>query len=85
MSTVSLGRTSLNCLSFRGVLPKASFHIRASPDQLQVDPGDCKAVRNDAVSGVQLPTMDEDEPAWLSFVIARYLDEERLPGMVNLC
>lgn len=42
----------------------------------QVDPGDCKAVRNDAVSGVQLPTMDEDEPAWLSFVIARYLDEE---------
>lgn len=53
--------------------------------QLQVDPGDCKAVRNDAVSGVQLPTMDEDEPAWLSFVIARYLDEERLPGMVNLC
>ena len=33
MSTVSLGRTSLNCLSFRGVLPKASFHIWASPNQ----------------------------------------------------
>ena len=41
-----------------------------------MDPGDCKAVRQDAVTGVQLPHMDEDEPAWLSFVIARYLDEE---------
>lgn len=25
-----------------------------------VDPGDCKAVRSNAVNGVQLPTMDEE-------------------------
>ncbi|CAK9087066.1 Hypothetical protein SCF082_LOCUS41186 [Durusdinium trenchii] len=48
-----------------------------------VDPGDCKAVRNTAVGGVQLPVMDEDEPAWLSFVIARYLDEEWLEQPVH--
>ena len=40
-----------------------------------MDPGDCKAVRADAVTGVLLPDMDADEPAWLSFVISRYLDE----------
>eukprot|EP00440_Ansanella_granifera_P007895 gb/GFBE01008541.1/.p1 GENE.gb/GFBE01008541.1/~~gb/GFBE01008541.1/.p1 ORF type:complete len:215 (+),score=31.68 gb/GFBE01008541.1/:1-645(+) len=30
----------------------------------------------DSVSGVILPKMDRDEPAWLSFVLSRYLDEE---------
>lgn len=43
-----------------------------------VDPGNCKDVRSNAVNGVRLPVMDEDEPAWLSFVIARYLDEDRM-------
>ena len=42
-----------------------------------MDPGNCKEVRSNAVNGVRLPVMDEDEPAWLSFVIARYLDEDR--------
>eukprot|EP00419_Tripos_fusus_P066881 CAMPEP_0172932848 /NCGR_PEP_ID=MMETSP1075-20121228/220205_1 /TAXON_ID=2916 /ORGANISM="Ceratium fusus, Strain PA161109" /LENGTH=182 /DNA_ID=CAMNT_0013794181 /DNA_START=296 /DNA_END=844 /DNA_ORIENTATION=- len=40
------------------------------------DPGDCKAVRSEAVSGVVLPPMEEDDPGWLSFMIARYLDDE---------
>ena len=43
-----------------------------------MDPGNCKDVRSNAVNGVRLPVMDEDEPAWLSFVIARYLDEDRM-------
>eukprot|EP00930_Biecheleria_cincta_P000867 TRINITY_DN10205_c0_g1_i1.p1 TRINITY_DN10205_c0_g1~~TRINITY_DN10205_c0_g1_i1.p1 ORF type:complete len:252 (+),score=28.71 TRINITY_DN10205_c0_g1_i1:46-801(+) len=30
----------------------------------------------DAISGVILPAMAADDPAWLSFVITRYLDEE---------
>ena len=46
-----------------------------------MDPGDCKGVRANAVSGVVLPEMDADEPAWLSFVISRYLDEAgKVPG-----
>ena len=32
-------------------------------------------MRSNAVNGVVLPDMDADEPAWLSFVISRYLDE----------
>eukprot|EP00438_Fugacium_kawagutii_P000174 Skav214252 [mRNA] locus=scaffold2045:394347:396954:- [translate_table: standard] len=63
------------CFGTAWVTPAPGLR-RAVQRCAQVDPGDCKAVRADAVSGVQLPHMDEDEPAWLSFVIARYLDEE---------
>merc|ERR1719401_2244108 len=49
----------------------------------EVNPADCKGVRNEAIDGVQLPAMDEDEPAWLAFVIARYLDEEWIEQPVH--
>lgn len=54
-----------------GITRTASAMRRAG-----VDPGDCKAVRSEAVSGVVLPPMEEDDPGWLSFMIARYLDDE---------
>eukprot|EP00931_Biecheleriopsis_adriatica_P055124 TRINITY_DN32520_c0_g1_i3.p1 TRINITY_DN32520_c0_g1~~TRINITY_DN32520_c0_g1_i3.p1 ORF type:complete len:213 (-),score=39.42 TRINITY_DN32520_c0_g1_i3:52-690(-) len=37
----------------------------------------------DSTSGVILPAMHRDEPAWLSFVISRYLDEEWLEQPVH--
>jgi len=48
----------------------------ASGRSAAADPADCAGVRNDATTGVMLPPMDSDEPAWLAFVISRYLDEE---------
>mmetsp|Transcript_99115 Transcript_99115/g.309149 ORF Transcript_99115/g.309149 Transcript_99115/m.309149 type:complete len:192 (-) Transcript_99115:45-620(-) len=47
------------------------------------DPSDCAGVRGESLSGVVLPPMDSDEPAWLSFVIARYLDEEWIEQPVH--
>lgn len=38
---------------------------------------------NDAVTGVQLPPMAFDEPAWLGFMIARYLDDEWIEQEVH--
>ena len=73
----------LKALSWVPVVPapraasaSASGVSRCAQGLDAVDPGNCKDVRSNAVNGVRLPVMDEDEPAWLSFVIARYLDEE---------
>jgi len=54
-----------------GIPCKASTMRRAT-----VDPSDCNGVRSEAASGVILPPMEEDDPGWLSFMIARYLDDE---------
>jgi len=48
-----------------------------------VDPSDCAGVRGDSLSGVLLPPMKSDDPAWLSFMIARYLDDEWIEQPVH--
>jgi len=71
-------------ISGAGVPRPVTWNLRHSRVCRQaVDPGDCKAVRADAVTGVLLPDMDADEPAWLSFVISRYLDEEWIEQPVH--
>jgi len=55
-----------------GGIPRAASIMRRA----SVDPGDCKGVRSEATSGVILPPMEQEDPGWLSFMIARYLDDE---------
>eukprot|EP00933_Yihiella_yeosuensis_P070886 TRINITY_DN79050_c0_g1_i1.p1 TRINITY_DN79050_c0_g1~~TRINITY_DN79050_c0_g1_i1.p1 ORF type:complete len:244 (-),score=44.83 TRINITY_DN79050_c0_g1_i1:220-951(-) len=56
---------------------------RRSARVLAAMPSESSAGSSDAVAGVHLPAMASDEPEWLSFVIARYLDEEWIEQEVH--
>eukprot|EP00403_Amphidinium_massartii_P041090 CAMPEP_0178448608 /NCGR_PEP_ID=MMETSP0689_2-20121128/42082_1 /TAXON_ID=160604 /ORGANISM="Amphidinium massartii, Strain CS-259" /LENGTH=185 /DNA_ID=CAMNT_0020073819 /DNA_START=10 /DNA_END=564 /DNA_ORIENTATION=+ len=78
LNAFSLSSSPLRCfstasatLSGRVSKPTSRISVHAS-----VNPADCAGVREEAVDGVILPAMDDKEPEWLGYVLARYLDEE---------
>mmetsp|Transcript_4081 Transcript_4081/g.11821 ORF Transcript_4081/g.11821 Transcript_4081/m.11821 type:complete len:206 (-) Transcript_4081:207-824(-) len=67
-----LGVVFVGSPSARPSLTRSAVALRAE----EIDAADCKGNREGALTGVILPPMEEDDPAWLAFVMARYLDEE---------
>eukprot|EP00747_Dinoflagellata_sp_TGD_P072510 gnl/TRDRNA2_/TRDRNA2_157512_c0_seq2.p1 gnl/TRDRNA2_/TRDRNA2_157512_c0~~gnl/TRDRNA2_/TRDRNA2_157512_c0_seq2.p1 ORF type:complete len:291 (+),score=31.16 gnl/TRDRNA2_/TRDRNA2_157512_c0_seq2:99-971(+) len=60
-----------------GIGIRSCCHSRSSTlRSAAVDPSNCKDVRDEALSVVELPPFGEDDEKWLAFMIARYLDDE---------
>eukprot|EP00747_Dinoflagellata_sp_TGD_P072513 gnl/TRDRNA2_/TRDRNA2_157512_c0_seq5.p1 gnl/TRDRNA2_/TRDRNA2_157512_c0~~gnl/TRDRNA2_/TRDRNA2_157512_c0_seq5.p1 ORF type:complete len:277 (+),score=23.72 gnl/TRDRNA2_/TRDRNA2_157512_c0_seq5:99-929(+) len=67
-----------------GIGIRSCCHSRSSTlRSAAVDPSNCKDVRDEALSVVELPPFGEDDEKWLAFMIARYLDDEWTPLPVH--